>query len=92
LSEGKISQFVELNWYFFIYSAKNSFKKPHKDYYLTAKEKKNSFSLNRQPIPRSSYSAQYLNYGHIPTYSYKPDTIRQSPETSLAIKASTYQQ
>jgi len=66
--------------------------KPSKEYYLTTKEKKNSFSLNRQPMPRSSYSAQYLNYGHIPTYSYKPDTIRQSPEASLAVKASTYQQ
>ena len=65
--------------------------KPNKSYYLTSKEKKNTFSLNRQPIPRSSYSAQYLNYGHIPTYSYKSDNIRQSPETPLAIKASTYQ-
>lgn len=43
-------------------------------------------------MPRSSYSTQYLNYGHVPTYCYKPDSIRQTPETSLAIKASNYQQ
>lgn len=47
---------------------------------------------NRQPMPRSSYSAQYFNYGYMPTYAYKPDETKQFPQTSLAVKASTYQQ
>ncbi len=59
---------------------------------MSSKPKNNSYCLNRQPMPRSSYSAQYLNYGHIPTYTYKADGVAPFPEASLAVKASTYQQ
>jgi hypothetical protein len=40
---------------------------------------------------RSSYSAQYLNYGYIPTYSHKAEGMHYGG-ASLAVKASTYQQ
>jgi hypothetical protein len=43
-------------------------------------------------MPRSSYSAQYLNYGHIPTYCYQSGDVPPFPESSIAMKASTYQQ
>lgn len=43
-------------------------------------------------MPRSSYSAQYLHYGQIQTYTYKQNGIPTLPEASLAVKASTYQQ
>lgn len=43
-------------------------------------------------MPRSSYSAQYLNYGHIPTYKHKGDGVQPFPDASLTVKSSTYQQ
>jgi hypothetical protein len=43
-------------------------------------------------MERSSYSAQYLNYGYVPTYSHKVDSVPQTAGGSLAIKASSYQQ
>ena len=43
-------------------------------------------------MERSSYSAQYLNYGYMPTYSHKPDNVAQTSGASLAVKASSYQQ
>ena len=42
-------------------------------------------------MERSSYSAQFLNYGLVPTYSHKIENVPQLGG-SLAIKASTYQQ
>jgi hypothetical protein len=55
------------------------------------KHKKDSYSLNRQPMERSSYSTQFLNYGYVPTYSHKADSVPQFGG-SLAVKASSYQQ
>ena len=43
-------------------------------------------------MEKSSYSTEYLNYGHIPTYSHKNDGISPSLGVSLAVKASSYQQ
>ena len=43
-------------------------------------------------MERSSYSAQYLNYGYVPTYNHKNDSIPQTTGMSLAVKASSYQQ
>lgn len=43
-------------------------------------------------MERSSYSAQYLNYGYVPTYSHKVDSVAQTTGSSLAVKASSYQQ
>lgn len=81
---------------FYLYLSRNTakifFKKPSREYYVSPKHKNNSYIVDRQPMPRSSYSAQYLNYGNISTYSYKPDITPTFPEASLAVKASTYQQ
>ena len=43
-------------------------------------------------MERSSYSAQFLNYGYVPTYCHSNDSVPQSSGASLAVKASSYQQ
>lgn len=73
-------------------TSKAAFQRPSKEFYLTAKDKRSSYSANRQPLPRSSYAAQFLNYGHLAPYAHKPSAVRQEPEVSLAVTASTYQQ
>ena len=43
-------------------------------------------------MPRSNYSAQYLNYGLVPNYSYKPDDTRHYNDASGGNRNSAYQQ
>jgi hypothetical protein len=73
-------------------TSKAAFQRPSKEFYLSGKDKRSSYSANRQPLPRSSYAAQYLNYGHLVPYAHKPSCVRFDPEVSLAVTASTYQQ
>jgi hypothetical protein len=73
-------------------TSKDAFQKPKKEFYLQGKDKRSSYSANRQPLPRSSYAAQFLNYGHLVPYAHKQSAVRHGPEVSLAVTASTYQQ
>ena len=46
---------------------------------MNPKQKSSGYIMNRQPMERSSYSAQYLNYGSVPTYNHKADSLPQFP-------------
>lgn len=72
-------------------TSKAAFTRPPPQSYHTPHPKRSSYSANRQPLPRSSYASQFLNYGQLPSYSHKPSSLLQ-PEASLAVTASTYQQ
>lgn len=74
-------------------TSKATFARPPPQSYHTPHPKRNSYSANRQPLPRSSYASQFLNYGQLPSYSHKPSSLLLHPEaSSLAVTASTYQQ
>lgn len=43
-------------------------------------------------MPRSNYSAQYLNYGVVPNMSCKPERLRMGQPVTSTVRNSSYQQ
>ena len=71
-------------------SANFSYQKPTGKDYESFKHKNSTFRVNRQPIPRSTYSCEYLTYGTMPKYRYKEDNGLVAMERASAGMGSTY--
>lgn len=74
-----------------MYLAAYCFKRPSKESYIKGKENNQKlYTMNNQPMQRSMYNSQFLNYGYVPNISCKPkDAVNLSVD--LSKKESNYQ-
>jgi hypothetical protein len=71
-------------------TSKYCYTKPSQVAYQTSKSSMNPFIANRQPLPRSSYDREYLNYGTLPMFNYKPHDSKHA-SSKMNVKTSNYQ-
>ena len=50
---------------------RTSYSKPPKNSYSKENNKNQYFKINRQPMGKSSYQCDFLEYGALPTYDFK---------------------
>jgi hypothetical protein len=65
--------------------------KPTQGAYSNPRSNMKPFISNRQPMPRSSYDREFLNYGTLPLFNYKPHDSKYT-SSKLNVKTSNYQE
>lgn len=68
---------------------RNSFKAPDKKYY-PSRPNKVVYEFKNQPLPRSSYSRDYLTYGSLPRFNYKESSSNLMPFSTSKSQCSSY--
>lgn len=75
---------------FFHNSDRTSYSRPPKTAYVKDLNKTHGFAANRQPMGRSSYQCEFLEYGALPVYIFKQNEGAVTSCKSV-VKNSTYQ-
>jgi len=70
-------------------TSKYYFAKPERSAYVNPKERSKVYIPNSQPMTRSSYGCEFLNYGTLPVFNYKPHDSKHS-SSQMHFKTSNY--
>lgn len=59
-------------------TSKQFFTRPDRSAYVDLRDRSKKFVSNNQPLPRSSYNTEFLNYGALPVFKCKPESTNHA--------------